>query len=69
MNLCLLREVLTGLHLMGPLLLFNQEIRLSFSNQIDLILDKINKNTLKKETLAGCVIKKVNHTVIITKEY
>ena len=37
--------------------------------KIDLILDKINKNTLKKETLAGCVIKKVNHTVIITKEY
>ena len=35
----------------------------------DLILDKIKKNTLKKETLAGCVIKKVNQTVIITKEY
>ena len=37
--------------------------------KIDLILDKIKKNTLKKETLAGCVIKKVNQTVIITKEY
>ena len=37
--------------------------------KIDLILDKINKNTLKKVTLAGCVIKKVNHTVIISKEY
>ena len=37
--------------------------------KIDLILDKINKNTLKKETLAGCVIKKVNQTVIITKEH
>jgi len=37
--------------------------------KIDFILDKIEKNTLRKETLAGCVIKKVNHTVIITKEY
>ena len=37
--------------------------------KIDLILDKIKKNTLKKETLAGCVIKKVNQTVIITKEH
>ncbi len=33
------------------------------------ILNKIKKNTLKKETLAGCVIKKVNQTIIITKEY
>ena len=37
--------------------------------KIDHILHKVKKNTLKKETLAGCVIKKVNHTVIITKEY
>ena len=37
--------------------------------KIDLILKKINENTLKKETLAGCVIKKVNQTVIITKEH
>ena len=37
--------------------------------KIDLIVEKIKKNTLKKETLAGCVIKKVNQTVIITKEY
>jgi|TARA_B110000444_G_C18821390_1_gene587917 tRNA(Ile)-lysidine synthase len=37
--------------------------------KIDLILNKIKKNSLKKETLAGCVIKKVNQTVIITKEY
>ena len=37
--------------------------------KIDFILDKIKKNTLKKETLAGCVIKKVNQTVIITKEH
>ena len=37
--------------------------------KIDFILDKIKKNTLKKETLSGCVIKKVNQTVIITKEH
>ncbi len=37
--------------------------------KIDFILDKIKKNRLKKETLAGCVIKKVNQTVIITKEH
>ena len=37
--------------------------------KIDLILEKIKKNTLIKETLAGCVIKKVNQTVIITKEH
>ena len=36
--------------------------------KIDHILGKINKNSLKKETLAGCVLKKVNQTVIITKE-
>ena len=37
--------------------------------KIDLILEKINKNRFKKETLAGCVVKKVNQTVIISKEY
>ena len=37
--------------------------------KIDFILNKIKKNTLKKETLAGCVIKKTNQTVIIRKEY
>ena len=37
--------------------------------KIDNILSKIKKNTLKKETLAGCVIKKVNQTVIISKEH
>ena len=41
----------------------------SRGKKIDLILEKIKKNTLKKETLAGCVIKRVNQTVIITKEY
>jgi tRNA(Ile)-lysidine synthase len=37
--------------------------------KIDYILDKIRDNSLKKATLGGCVIKKVNQTVIITKEY
>ena len=36
--------------------------------KIDFILDKIKGNTFKKETLGGCVIKKVNQTIIITKE-
>ena len=36
--------------------------------KIDYVLDKIKKKTLKKETLAGCVIKSVNQTVIIVKE-
>ena len=36
--------------------------------KIDYILDKIRHNSLKKETLGGCVIKKVNQTVIISKE-
>ena len=37
--------------------------------KIDYILNKIKKNTLKKETLAGCVVKKVNQSIIISKEY
>jgi tRNA(Ile)-lysidine synthase len=37
--------------------------------KIDNILEKIRQNSLKKETLGGCVIKKVNQTVIIAKEY
>ena len=32
------------------------------------LLDKIKKNRLFKETLGGCVIKKVNHTIILRKE-
>jgi tRNA(Ile)-lysidine synthase len=41
----------------------------SRGKKIDFILSKIKKNTLRKETLAGCVIKRVNQTIIITKEY
>ena len=37
--------------------------------KIDHILEMIKKNTLKKVTLADCIVKKVNQTVIITKEY
>ncbi len=36
--------------------------------KIDQILQKIRNNSLKKETLGGCVIKKVHQTVIISKE-
>ena len=37
--------------------------------KIDNILKKIRQNSLKKETLGGCIIKKVNQTVIISKEH
>ena len=37
--------------------------------KINHILEMIKKNTLKKATLADCIVKKVNQTVIITKEY
>ena len=36
--------------------------------KINYILDKIEQNSLKIETLGGCLIKKVNQTVIISKE-
>ena len=36
--------------------------------KIDYIIEKIRQNGLNKETLGGCVIKKVNETVIIAKE-
>ena len=36
--------------------------------KIDYILEKILQNSLKKETLGGCVIKKIKQTVIIMKE-
>ena len=37
--------------------------------KIDNILNKIENNSLFKETLGGCVIKMVNHTVILRKEH
>ncbi len=36
--------------------------------KIENILNKIKERKLRKETLGGCVIKIVNHTVILTKE-
>ena len=36
--------------------------------KIENILNKIKVQKLRKETLGGCVIKMVNHTVILTKE-
>ena len=36
--------------------------------KIENILNKIKDRKLRKETLGGCVIKMVNHTVILTKE-
>ena len=37
--------------------------------KLDNILKKIQENNLRKETLGGCVIKKVNQTVILKKEH
>ena len=37
--------------------------------KIDNILHKIKNKRLFRETLGGCVIKMINHTVILTKEY
>ena len=36
--------------------------------KVDNILNKIENNVLIKETLGGCIIKKLNQTVIISKE-
>ncbi len=36
--------------------------------KVDYVLEKIWKNTLIKETLARCIIKKANQTIILTKE-
>ena len=36
--------------------------------KIEHILNKIKDEELRKETLGGCVIKMVNHTIILTKE-
>ena len=36
--------------------------------KIENVLDTIKERKFRKETLGGCVIKMVNHTVILTKE-
>ena len=37
--------------------------------KIDNLINNIKNDTLFKATLGGCIIEKVNHTVIISKEY
>ena len=37
--------------------------------KLDRILKNINNNSLTKSTLGGCILEKVNETVIITKEH
>ena len=37
--------------------------------KIDKILQMIEKDKLDKETLAGCIVKRVNQSIIISKEY
>ena len=49
--------------------LVGMKYNLARGKKIDKVLNKIINNTLIKETLGGCVIKKVNHTVIMTKEH
>ena len=41
----------------------------SRGKKIDMIIKLINTKSTFKVTLGGCVIKKVNQTVILTKEY
>ena len=48
--------------------LIGQKSNFPRGKKIDNILSKINQVILKKETLGGCVIKMINHTVILTKE-
>ena len=45
-----------------------QKYYLTRGKKIDKILKAIKKGTLKKATLGGCFIKKVNQTVILSKE-
>ena len=37
--------------------------------KLDKVLENIEKNCLSKVTLGGCIIEKVNQTVIISKEH
>ena len=50
------------IHLMG------KKPNFARGKKIDNILSKIKDDKLIKETLGGCVIKMINHTVILTKE-
>ena len=42
---------------------------LSRGKKLDRILNDINNKKLLKATLGGCIIEKVNETVVISKEY
>ena len=50
------------IHLMGKKSNFTR------GKKIENIMNKIKNEKLRKETLGGCVIKMINHTVILTKE-
>ena len=43
-------------------------VNFSRGKKIDKIIREIKEKTLKKQTLGGCIIKKVNQTVILSKE-
>ena len=48
--------------------LIGEKYNLVRGKKLEKILKKIQENSLSKETLGGCVIKKVNQTVILRKE-
>ena len=56
------RSLSDSIHLVGKKANFVR------GKKIENILNKIKERKLRKETLGGCVIKMVNHTVILTKE-
>ena len=57
------RSLSDSLKLVGKM---NNEVR---GKKIDNIINNLRKNNSLKETLGGCVIKKVNQSVIISKEH
>ena len=57
-----LRSLSDLIHIMGKKSNFVR------GKKIENILNKIRERKLRKETLGGCVIKMVNHTVILIKE-
>ena len=48
--------------------LIGKKVNFVRGKKIENILNKIKERKLRKETLGGCVIKMINHTVILTKE-
>jgi len=50
------------------ILLMGKKSNFVRGKKIENILSKIKERKLRKETLGGCVIKMVNHTMILTKE-